>query len=82
MTTHYRRRTPSRLDELGAVSVSLLVGLGGAAVAYYLTRLYLSREKLEGSQARAPGEPGEGAPIGRLRRSRLPAPGGTAGEGG
>lgn len=82
MTIHYRRRTLSRLDELGAVSVSLLAGLGGAAVAYYLTRLYLSREKLEGSQGRAPREPGDRGSIGTPRRSRLPAPGGTTGEGG
>lgn len=34
------------MDELGALSLSILAGLGGAAAAYYLTRLYLSREEL------------------------------------
>lgn len=82
MTTHYRRRTLSRLDELGAVSVSLLAGLGGAAVAYYLTRLYLSREKLEGSEERAPRGGGDAGSIGTSRRARLTAPGGGTGEGG
>ena len=82
MTIHSRRRTLSRLDELGAVSVSLLAGLGGAALTYYLTRLYLSREKLESGEERDPRETGGGGSIGTPRRSRLPAPGGTTGEGG
>lgn len=48
MTVHFRRRRLSRQDELGALSASVLVGLGGAALAYYLTRLLLSRERLAG----------------------------------
>lgn len=46
MTVHYRRRRLSSMDELGALSVSFLAGLGSAAAAYYLTRLFLSRERL------------------------------------
>lgn len=46
MRVLYRRRESSPREDLGAVAVSLLVGLGGAAVAYYLTRLFLARERL------------------------------------
>lgn len=46
MTVHFRRRRLSRMDELGALSVSVLIGLGSAAVTYYVTRLLLSRERL------------------------------------
>lgn len=79
MTVHYRRRTLSRADEVGALSVSILAGLGGAAAAYYLTRLYLSREKLDSPATRRSS--GDDA-IGSTEQPRLPAPGGTADEGG
>ncbi|NNF13779.1 MAG: hypothetical protein HKN72_11175 [Gemmatimonadetes bacterium] len=79
MTVHFRRRSLSRADELGALAVSILAGLGGAAAAYYLTRLYLSRETLD-SPAKHPG--GDEKPIGPTQQPRLPAPGGTADEGG
>lgn len=46
MTVHFRRRRLSRMDELGALSVSVLIGLGSAAVTYYVARLFLSRERL------------------------------------
>lgn len=47
MSARYRRGSPSRRDEVGAAAVSILVGAGAAAVTYYLTRLFLSREALE-----------------------------------
>ena len=46
MRVLFRRREPSTREETGAVAVSLLVGLGSAAMAYYLTRLFLARERL------------------------------------
>lgn len=73
MSTRYRRRPLSRRDELGALAVSILAGLGGATAAYYITRLYLSRDELAGG--------GDDAIPSRDRPS-LPPPGGTADEGG
>ncbi len=72
MTVHYRRRPLSRRDELGAPAVSTLAGVLGAAAAYYLTRLYLSREKLEG---------GDRSVSGRDDQPGLPSPGTTADTG-
>ena len=46
MTVHFRRRTPTRSEEVGSVAVSVLVGAGVAAVTWYVTRLLLSRERL------------------------------------
>lgn len=46
MSVGYRRRSPSRRDDVGAAAVSILVGAGAAAVTFYLTRLFLSRESL------------------------------------
>lgn len=53
MTVRFRRTRLSRADELGAATVSLLVGLGAAAATYYVTRLMLSRERLSGEPVRA-----------------------------
>lgn len=46
MSVGYRRRSPSRRDDVGAAAVSILIGAGAAAVTFYLTRLFLSREPL------------------------------------
>lgn len=71
MSARYRRGCPSRRDEVGAAAVSILVGAGAAAVTYYLTRLFLSREALE------PEADGEGTTFGpSVDRDRLP-PGAT-----
>lgn len=67
MTVHYRRRRLSRMDELGALSVSILAGLAGAGAAYYLTRLYLSKEKLGNERVSGPDA-----------RPSLPTAGGTS----
>lgn len=47
MSALYRRGPPSQRDDLGAAAVSILVGGSVAAVTFYLTRLYLSRERLQ-----------------------------------
>lgn len=46
MRVLFRRMEPSGKDKAGAAAVSVLVGLGSAAVAFYLTRLLLARERL------------------------------------
>ncbi|MDX1492548.1 MAG: hypothetical protein R3253_00635 [Longimicrobiales bacterium] len=46
MKTRFRLREPSRREELGAAAMALLAGLGSGVVAYYLTRLFLARERL------------------------------------
>lgn len=69
MTVHFRRRRLSRLDELGALSVSVLVGLGSAAAAYYVTRLLLSRERL------GPDPSAERPGLSSPERPRLASPG-------
>ena len=48
MTTRYRRKRLSRGDSLAAAAVSVALGAGVGAVAFYLTRLLLSREPLAG----------------------------------
>lgn len=55
MTVHFRRRAPSKRDDLGALAVSVLAGMTTAAVAYYLARLFLSRERM----GREPGSTDE-----------------------
>lgn len=68
MSARYRRGSPSRRDEVGAAAVSILVGAGAAAVTYYLTRLFLSREAL------APEAHGEGTTFRpSVARDRLPS---------
>lgn len=82
MTVHFRRRKLSRLEEIGALSVSVLAGLGGAAAAYYLTRLFLSREAMGAPETvGAPEQIGardDEDRIATTARGRLPAAGGTA----
>lgn len=45
----WRRRRPSKEQELAAAGVSLALGAGVAAVSFYLVRLLLSREQLAGA---------------------------------
>ncbi|MDX1645899.1 MAG: hypothetical protein R3304_02050 [Longimicrobiales bacterium] len=51
MTTHFRRRRPGTTEKVGAAAVGLLVGMSAGAVAFYLTRLFLSREPLSSPDA-------------------------------
>lgn len=60
MTVHYRRSDLSRADEVGAVAVSLLIGLGAAATTYYVTRLMLSKERLSGEPGTPANDPSGG----------------------
>lgn len=79
MTVHYRRGTVSRADQLGAIGVSVLAGLGAAAAAFYLTRLYLSRERL------GPAGEWRGGGVDSMSPTEPPylsGPGGTTDEGG
>lgn len=69
MSVVYRRRSPSRRDDAGAAAVSILFGAGAAAVTFYLTRLFLSREPLGqethgGGGLHAPTDDAEGLPVG------------------
>ncbi|MDH3270721.1 MAG: hypothetical protein OEN56_05275 [Gemmatimonadota bacterium] len=83
MTPRYRQVEPSRSEIFGAAAVSIAIGAGAAAVAFYVTRLMLSRDPLPtepdpvaesphptplaGSPARGPVLPGAGATPGRER---------------
>lgn len=58
----YRRRNPTRPDTIASVGVSLVVGAGVAAAAFYLTRILLARDTLEDGRLASPG------------RRALPAP--------
>jgi hypothetical protein len=49
VTARYRRKRPSRGDSLAAAAVSVALGAGVAAAAFYFTRLLLCREPLAGS---------------------------------
>ena len=66
MSVHFRRRPPSPSEEMGAAAFSFLVGAGAAAVTWYVTRLLLSRERLDPDGADAALEEGP-------RRARLNA---------
>ena len=46
--TRYRRKKLSRGDSAAAAVTSTILGLGTAALAFYVTRLFLSRETLTG----------------------------------
>lgn len=48
MSARYRRREPEAQNDLGALAVAMLAGLGAASVAFYLTRLFLARDRLSG----------------------------------
>jgi len=58
----YRRRSPTRVDTAASLGTSLLVGAGVAAAVFYVTRLFLARDTMEGGRI-ASGE-----------RKALPAP--------
>ena len=59
MSPRYRQVEPTPRDDLGALGVGLLAGLGAAAVTFYLTRLLLAREPL--SERALPGRDGTSA---------------------
>jgi hypothetical protein len=46
--TRYRRKKLSRGDSAAAAVTSTILGIGTAALAFYVTRLFLSREPLAG----------------------------------
>lgn len=58
--TRYRRKKLSRGDNAAAAMTSALLGIGTAAVAFYVTRILLSREPLanagESREALPPGD--------------------------
>lgn len=60
--SRYRRRTPSRNDTLASLGASIALGAGVATVAFYVTRLLLSRDEMATGQLAAP------------ERRALPAP--------
>lgn len=43
----YRRRNPTRIDNLASLGASLVVGAGVAAAAFYVTRILLARDTLD-----------------------------------
>jgi len=53
VTVRYRRKRLSRGDSLAAMAVSVALGAGVAAAAFYLTRLMLSRDLLAGTDRAA-----------------------------
>jgi hypothetical protein len=57
MTVSYRRTRSSRGDSVAAAAVSVAIGAVAAAVAFYLARLFLSREPLVAGTAVAAGDP-------------------------
>jgi hypothetical protein len=48
MSPRYIRRAPERRDEVAAAVVSGALGVGVGLVAFYVVRLFLSREPLPG----------------------------------
>ena len=72
MTARYRRKRLSRGDSLAAATVSVALGAGVAAVAFYVTRVLLSREPLAGGERVSGPEADESG--------RLPAGEGEAGS--
>jgi hypothetical protein len=74
----WRRREPSKGQELAATGVSLALGVGVAAVSYYVVRLLLSREELAGAalprsnETRALPERTSGGATGGAVDSRAP----------
>lgn len=48
MTRHYRRRRPGTRETIKAAAVAAGAAAGVAAVTFYLTRVFLSREPLPG----------------------------------
>ena len=46
--TRYRRKKLTKGDTAAAAVTSAILGIGTAAVAFYVTRLFLSRETLAG----------------------------------
>lgn len=66
----WRRRQPSKGQELAAAGVSLVLGAGVAAASFYLVRLLLSREELAGgalprskATAALPGRTSDGVAV-------------------
>ncbi len=47
MTRVYARREGDRREKIGAVAVSLGISLSVGAVAYYLARMMISRDRIE-----------------------------------
>jgi hypothetical protein len=62
--TRYRRRELTGRDRATAAVASALVGIGTAAVAFYITRILLAREPLAGSGGREVKELGPSTPDG------------------
>jgi len=76
VSAKYRRTRPSRADSVAAAAVSVAIGAGVAAAAFYVTRLFLSREPLgagtavmtrgaasSSSEESGPREESSGAPV-------------------
>lgn len=55
MTRYDRRRRPKQQDTIKAATLALGVGVSAAAVAYYVGRLFLTRETL-GADAEGGGK--------------------------
>lgn len=77
MTRYFRRRRPELDDTLRAAALGLGVGAATGVVAFYFTRLFLTREVL-GSDGVGYGNPAEDSVGGEGRRSSRR--GGSAGS--
>lgn len=53
----YRRLKLSRNDSAATTALSIAVGVGAAAVTWYVTRLFLSRDPLEAAPPVLPDSP-------------------------
>jgi hypothetical protein len=80
--TRYRRRRPRPSETVTSAAVSLAIGAAAAATAFYVVRLFLAREPLDGP-ALSPGEAsprgGPGAGRSLPDPSKRPRTGGGAG---
>lgn len=70
--SRYRRLEPTREDSGAAAVVSVAVGVGVAAVTWYLVRMFRAREDLH-----SPSSDGELAPARRARKLRAGPGGGS-----
>ncbi len=74
--TRFRRRSLKRGETVAAALASAVLGLGTAAVAYYVTRLLLSRESFAEPDGSGPPKLEPGTPA-----EKLPAPRADAHDG-